>query len=171
MYSTRLLSHIAIEIKYHINLLLDNIQPTRCTIQLHQSGRSPKVVALFLLQTLVAIWYDFFNCLIQSKWTNHTGINYNHNDITSRSHVIYNNVQNSIFATKFRSIYLTKGQKRLVFQLSFVNLQRAKDGTHMFDAKYRYFFVVKISPNRTLGITPNQSLIQGNVYRVTRKCH
>ena len=33
-----------------------------------QSGRSPKVVALFLLQTLVAIWYDFFNCMIQSKW-------------------------------------------------------------------------------------------------------
>ena len=33
-----------------------------------QSGRSPKVVALFLLQTLVAIWYDYFNCMIQSKW-------------------------------------------------------------------------------------------------------
>ena len=25
-------------------------------------------VALFLLQALVAIWYDFFNCMIQSKW-------------------------------------------------------------------------------------------------------
>ena len=24
----------------------------------------------------------------------------------------------------------------------FVNLQRAKDGTHVFDAKYRYVFVV-----------------------------
>ena len=34
----------------------------------HQSGRSPKVVAHFLLQTLVAIWYDFSNCMIQSKW-------------------------------------------------------------------------------------------------------
>ena len=33
-------------------------------------------------------------------------------------------------------------KKRLVFQLSFVNPQRAKDGTHMFDAKYRYVFVV-----------------------------
>ena len=33
-----------------------------------QSGRSAKVVALFLLQTLVAIWYNFFNCMIQSKW-------------------------------------------------------------------------------------------------------
>ena len=32
-----------------------------------QSGRSPKVVALFLLQILVAIEYDYFNCLIQSK--------------------------------------------------------------------------------------------------------
>ena len=46
------------------------------------------------------------------------------------------------FGTKFSSIYLTKGEKRLVFRLSFVNLQRAKDGTHMFDAKYRYVFVV-----------------------------
>ena len=35
---------------------------------IEQSGRSPKVVALSLLQTLVAIWYDFFNCMIQSKW-------------------------------------------------------------------------------------------------------
>ena len=33
-------------------------------------------------------------------------------------------------------------KKRLVFLPSFVNLQRAKDGTDMFDAKYRYVFVV-----------------------------
>ena len=46
------------------------------------------------------------------------------------------------FGTKFSSIYLAKGEKRLFFfRLSFVNLQRAKDGTHMFDAKYRYVFV------------------------------
>ena len=51
-------------------------------------------------------------------------------------------VWNLIFATKFSSIYLAKGQKRLVFQLSFVKLQRAKDETHMFDANYRYVFVV-----------------------------
>ena len=55
---------------------------------------------------------------------------------------MYNSVQNLIFATTFSSIYLEKGQKRLVFQLLFVSLQRAKDGTHMFDAKYRYVFVV-----------------------------
>ena len=42
---------------------------------------------------------------------------------------------NLIFATKFSSIYLAKGEKRLVFRPSFVNLQRAKDGTHVFDAK------------------------------------
>ena len=46
------------------------------------------------------------------------------------------------FGTKFSSIYLVKGEKRLVFRLSFVNLQRAKDDIHMFDAKYRYVFVV-----------------------------
>ena len=28
------------------------------------------------------------------------------------------------------------------FQLLFINLPRAKDSTHMFDAKYRYVFVV-----------------------------
>ena len=49
---------------------------------------------------------------------------------------------NLIFATKFSSIYLAKSEKRLVFRLSFVNLQRAKDGTHMSDAKYKYLFVV-----------------------------
>ena len=46
------------------------------------------------------------------------------------------------FGTKFSSVYLAKGEKRLVFRPSFVNLQRAKDGTYMFDAKYRYVFVV-----------------------------
>ena len=49
---------------------------------------------------------------------------------------------NLIFATKFSSIYRAKGDKCLVFRPSFVNLQRAKDGTHVFDAKYRYVFVV-----------------------------
>ena len=48
----------------------------------------------------------------------------------------------SQFGTKFSSIYLAKWEKSLDFLPSFVNLQRAKDGTHMFDAKYRYVFVV-----------------------------
>ena len=52
-----------------------------------QSGRSPKVVALFLLQTLVAIYHDYFNCMRQSKL-------------------------NLIFGTKFSSLYLVKGEKR-----------------------------------------------------------
>ena len=56
--------------------------------------------------------------------------------------MIYDSVQNLIFATKFSSIYLTKGQKRLVFQYSLVNLLRAKDETIMFNTKYRYVFVV-----------------------------
>ena len=49
---------------------------------------------------------------------------------------------NLIFAAKFSSIYLAKGEKRLFFRPSFVNLQRAKDGTHVFDAKNKYVFVV-----------------------------
>ena len=48
----------------------------------------------------------------------------------------------SQFGTKFSSIYFTKWEKTFSFLPSFVNLQRAKDGTHMFDAKYRYVFVV-----------------------------
>ena len=57
--------------------------------------------------------------------------------------MIYNFVWNLILGTKFSSIYLTKGEKRLVFLLSFVNLQRAKDGAHMFDAKYNMCFLYK----------------------------
>ena len=56
--------------------------------------------------------------------------------------MINDSVKNLIFATKFSSIFLAEGEKRLVFRLSFVNLQRAKDGTHVFAAKYRYVFVV-----------------------------
>ena len=56
--------------------------------------------------------------------------------------MIYNSVWNLFFVTKFSSIYLAKGEKRLVFRLSFVYLQRAKDGTHIFDAKYTYVFAV-----------------------------
>ena len=61
----------------------------------------------------------------------------------------------SIFVTKFSSIYLAKGEKRFVFRLSFVNLQRAKNGTHMFGVKYRYVSVILISSNRRLGIIPH----------------
>ena len=62
----------------------------------------------------------------------------NHNNIAIGCHiVIYYSVENLILATKFSSIYLLKGEKRLFFRLSFVNLQRAKDGTNLFDAKYR----------------------------------
>ena len=64
------------------------------SLPFNQSGRSPKVVALFLLQTLVAIWYDFFQLhdTIKMK-SNHTEINYNHNNIAIRNHImIYNSV-------------------------------------------------------------------------------
>ena len=76
-----------------------------------------------------------------------------------------------MFATKFSSISLVKGEKRLVFRLSFFNLQRAKDDTHVFDAKYRYVFDLSISSNHTLVITPHEVIFHMNVYRVTRKCY
>ena len=88
------------------------------------------------------IWLLQLHDTIQMT-SNYTWLNYTHNDIAIRRHIrIYNSVPNLIFATKFSSIYLAKGEKRLVFRLSFVNLQGAKDGTHVFDAKYRYVFVV-----------------------------
>ena len=52
-----------------------------------------------------------------------------------------NFVWHFVSVTKFSSIYLAKWVKRLVFRLSFVNLQLAKDGTHVINAKYRYVFV------------------------------
>ena len=48
-------------------LSIDKCVPLRALWDLKQSGRSPKVVALFLLQTLVAIQYDCFYCMTQSK--------------------------------------------------------------------------------------------------------
>ena len=56
--------------------------------------------------------------------------------------MIYNFVCNFIFDTKFGSIHLAKAERRLVFRLSFVDLHRANDGTHMFDANYKYVFIV-----------------------------
>ena len=38
--------------------------------------------------------------------------------------------------------FISQKEKNVWFLLSFVNLQRAKDGTHVLDAKYRYVFVV-----------------------------
>ena len=69
--------------------------------------------------------------------------------------MIYDNVQNLIFDTKFSSINRAKGEKRLVFWLPFVNLQRAEDGSHVLDVNNWYVFAVWISSNRTVGITPH----------------
>ena len=67
----------------------------------------------------------------------YTGNNYYHDNIATISHImIYKSKYYLIFATKFSSIFLAEWEK------TFVNLQRAKDGTHVFAAKYRYVFVV-----------------------------
>ena len=111
----------------------------------HNKAKHNKTVCIFLGIYCISsnmIWFLQLHDTIKMK-SNHTGINYNHNNIAIRNPImIYNSVQNLIFATKFSSIYLAKGERRLVFQVSFVNLQRAKDNSHMFDAKYRYVFVV-----------------------------
>ena len=57
------------------------------------------------------IWFLHLHDII--KWNE---IKSNHNDIATRSHImIYKSVWNLIFATKFSSINLAKGQKRLFF--------------------------------------------------------
>ena len=90
----------------------------------------------------VIIWFLHLHDINQIK-SNYTWINYNHDDIAIWCHImIYDNAYNLIFATKFGNIYLAKGEKCSFFRLSFVNLQRVKDGTHVFDAKYRYMFAV-----------------------------
>ena len=61
------------------------------------------------------IWFFQLHDTIKMK-SNHTGINYNHNKIAIRSHImIYKSVYNLTFATKFSSIYLAKGQKCFFF--------------------------------------------------------
>ena len=52
----------------YLSEMRPNLKSCEISFAQYQSGRSPNVVALFLLQTLVAIWYDFFNCMIQLKW-------------------------------------------------------------------------------------------------------
>ena len=83
--------------------------------------------------------------IIQIK-SNYTWINYNHENIAMRSHIIINeSLWNLVFAAKFSNIYLAKREKRLFFRLPFVNLQRAKYGANVFDAKHRYVLVAQIS--------------------------
>ena len=45
------------------------------------------------------------------------------------------------FGTKFSSIYFAKGEKCLVFRLSFVNLQRAKDDMNLL---YKYHQIARL---------------------------
>ena len=61
-------THIHENSPYNCQLIYASIDVIWSRWDRYQSGRSPKVVALFLLQTLVAIWYDFFNYMMQSKW-------------------------------------------------------------------------------------------------------
>ena len=78
------------------------------------------------------LWNLQLHDQIQVK-SNNARINNIHYDIAIGRHIMrFNCVWNLILGTKFSSIYLAKGKKRLVLQLSFVYLQRVKDGTHMF---------------------------------------
>ena len=48
----------------------------------------------------------------------------------------------SILVPDLEAFISQKEENVCFFRLSFVNLQRAKDGTQMFDAKYWYVLVV-----------------------------
>ena len=61
------------------------------------------------------VWWLQLHDTIQMK-SNYTWINYNHDNIAIRSHImIYNFVWNLNFGTKFSSIYLAKGKKMFGF--------------------------------------------------------
>ena len=80
------------------------------SLGINQSGRSPKVVALFSATNISSniTWFLQRHDIIKMK-SNHTWINYSHNNIAIRNHImIYNSVWNLIFATKFRGIFLAK---------------------------------------------------------------
>ena len=60
------------------------------------------------------IWLPQLHDTIQMK-SDHTWINYNRENIAIRSHImIYDNVKNLIFGTKFSSFYLAKGEIHLL---------------------------------------------------------
>ena len=74
-----------------------------------QSGRSPKVVALFSATNCTSYIIELLQLhdAIQIKW-NYARIHYN---IAIRNHItIKKDVQNFIFATKFSSIFLLQGK-------------------------------------------------------------
>ena len=65
------------------------------------------------------IWFLQLHDTIKMK-SNHTLINYNHDNIAIKSHImVCNSVYSFIFATKFNSIDLAKGEKRLFFYYFF----------------------------------------------------
>ena len=63
-------------------------------------------------------------------------INYNHDYITIRSDIL-------ICERAYNLIFRTSQKKKNIcfFRVSFVNLQCVKDGSDVFDAKYRYEFL------------------------------
>ena len=67
--------------------------------------------------------------------------------------IAWYNPNGIIFLLPNSVAFISQKEKNVWF--SFVNLQRAKNGTHMFGVKYRYVSVVLISSNRTLGIKPH----------------
>ena len=78
---------------------------------------------------------------IQMK-SNYTWINYNHDNIAIKRHIMIYNFLWILILVPNLLAFIWQKEKDGFFRLSFVNLQRAKDGTHKFDAKYRYALVV-----------------------------
>ena len=101
---------------------------TKSTLAVREITKSSSTFSTTNISSII-VWLLQLHDTIQMK-SSYAWINYNHDNIAMRSHImIYNFVRN--FGTKFSSTYLAKGEKRLVFRLSFVNLQRAKDGTNI----------------------------------------
>ena len=82
-----------------------SVQSLCCSLAVREITKSSSTFSATNISNKM-IWFLQLHDTIKMK-SNHTGINYNHNNIATRSNImIYDGVQNLVFATKFSNIYL-----------------------------------------------------------------
>ena len=99
---------------------------------------SPNVITLFSATNIsnnVMLLLQLHDTIQMKSKSNYTWINYNHENVVIRSHIILCNCVQNLFLLPNSVAFISQKEKRLVFQLSFINLLCAKDGTHVLDAK------------------------------------
>ena len=59
-------------------------------------------------------------------------------------------------------------RKTLGFSTIIVNLRRSKDGTHMFDAKYRYSQIFNIRRTKSQNLNVSPLVLQLSLYNILK---